>query len=378
VKLLRTCSPIQQRLGYVNAVITLTSPDSFTSRETLIGKLFEHVKDKQENWLRNAKSRTGAITAATAGDIVDWVLNLDLLFPSTFTWRPEARVLDNLISDEEYDAFHGDSSHNPLVLSMAGALFHLYKLLKMDGAALVYLVNNLVSREKWTRKEAADYLPKIYKEYGRFLLSAAESSLDYTNAKEFVAIGESMIEGARRGVVGTKELRVTSKLESLVDLGILDKPEDKKDAYVYCRNEFTSRFAQTFSEWSEDGKNLDKSFFQRAAYIYKSEARRASDEEIFEALINNFEPLMAAYGIAGIEEVCLLSGINLFNSQAPRLLEIDRAKEILIEYQKKYQKDIKLHVDPKGRIRYFSVSKEFLAKYIPENNTSELNELLRK
>ena len=371
MKLILRCTPMQQRLGYVNGLITLTSTESFMSRERLGEMLLKCVEDKQEKWLKGARSSTGKITKGKVNDIIDWATgekSLRLLFPTTLTWRPEARLLNCLISDEEYYAFHSTSNYNPLILSMPERLFYLYKMLKIDGAALVYLMSNLGIEKTWTRKEAAILLSNIYREYGKFCLSSAETTADYLSSRKFIEVAERMNKSTRtrQGTVGTKELRVTTRLEVLVDLEIIDKPKNKKDSYIYCRNQITPRFIEKFNDWMEDEKNLDEKFFERCAYIYNLKAKPANNEEIFWSLIANFRHLEAAYGLAGIDEVCLLSGIKLLSSKIPKILEINRAKTVLIEKQKEYQRDIKLHVNSRGRIRYFSVSEKLLNS-IPSN-----------
>jgi hypothetical protein len=72
----------------------------------------------------------------------------------------------------------------------------------------------------------------------------------------------------------------------------------------------------------------------------------------------------AAYGLVGINEVCLLTAIKALTAEPAEIVELPNAREILIESQKKHQNDIKLHVDAKGRIRYFSVSRDFLSKSV--------------
>jgi len=352
---------VQQRLGFVNAIITLTSPDSFTSREILARQLFECVKDKQATWLKNYRSSTGAISAKTAGDIVDWATSspLELLFPSTFSWRPEARLLEHLISDEEYDAFQGVSPYNPLEITLPERFFFLYKFLINDGVAFVHLMNGLKDAKTWSRKEAALLLQEAYQLYGQRRKRSAQTSSEYAKANEILKLAERM-KNAREGVVGTKELRVTPRLEVLVDLYIIDKPENEKNSYAYCRNEFSIRFTEKFKDIDEDTQSINSDFFERCAYLYKLNAKPASDEEIFQMIVNNFQYVTAAYGLAGIDEVCLLVAIKALASAPAKIVEINKAREVLIDYQKKYQDHIKLHVDTRGRIRYFSLSKDFL------------------
>lgn len=355
---------IQQRIGFVNAVITLTSSGSFTSKEMLSRNLFEYVRDKQANWLEQYRSSTGRLSAKTATDIIDWATNppLELLFPSTFSWRPEAKLLENLISDEEYDAFEGNSLFNPLEISLSERLFYLHKFLIDDGIAFVHVMNGLKSMTTWTRKEAAVLLQEAYELYGQILKRSAQSPYEYVKASEILTLAKRM-KNAREGIVGTKELRVTPRLEALVDLHIIAKPDNKKGSYVYCKNEQSDRFIEKFEDIDEKAQSTNSSFFQKCAYIYKLNAKPASNEEVFQMLIGNSPYVSAAYGLAGIDEVCLLSAITALTSKSPKIIEINKAREVLIVKQKRHQNDIKLHVDTTGRIRYFSVSKDFLAKY---------------
>jgi len=356
---------VQQRLGFVNAIIILTSPDSFTSRENLANRLYKLVEPKQDFWLKQCRSTTGAITIRTANDMVDFATNLplELLFPSTFSWRPEARILENLISDQEYDAFKTSVSYNPLELSLPEKLFYLYKFLVNDGIAFVHIMSGLRTSKNWTRTEAAVLLQESYEIYGKKLKSLVQSSSDYTKAQEMLTLAERMKHG-REGIVGTKELRVTPRLEALVDLNIIDKPDEKRNSYVYCRTARSNRFAQEFNDVDEEQASIESDFFERCAHIYSIGVRPIDDANVFRALIKNSQYVSAAYGLVGINEVCLLTAIRALTAEPAGIVELPGAREILIENQKKHQNDIKLHVDTKGRIRYFSVSKDFLAKSV--------------
>jgi len=354
---------VQQRLGFVNAIIILTSPDSFTSKENLVNRLYKLVERKQDVWLKQYRSTTGAITIKTANDIVDFATNppLELLFPSTFSWRPDARIIENLISDEEYDAFETTLSYNPLEMSLPERLFYLHKFLVNDGIAFIHIMNRLRSSKTWARTEAAVLLQEAYEIYGKKLKSLAQSSSDYAKAQEILTLAERMKHG-REGVVGTKELRVTPRLEILVDLHIIDKPDGKKDSYVYCRTDLTDRFTEKFNDINEEQASIDSDFIKRCAHMYGIDARPADDDQVFQALIDNSQYIKAAYGLVGIDEVCLLTAIRTLTAEPAGIIELPCAREILIENQKKHQNDIKLHVDTRGRIRYFSVSNDFLAK----------------
>lgn len=365
MKLTSFYTGIQQRLGFVNALITLTSPDFFPSRENLAKLLFQRVESKQDSWLKQYRSATGAITDKTAYDILDFATNrpLELLFPSTYSWRPEARILDNLMLDEEYDAFEGLLSYNPLGLSLAERLFYLHKFLINDGIALVHIMNDLRSAKKWTRKEAAALLAEAYEMYGKELKSLADSPPEYSEAQDILVLAGRMKQG-REGIVGTKELRVTPRLEVLVDLYIIDKPDEQKGSYVYCRNEHSDRFTERFKETNEEQQSIERDFFSRCAYIYTIDAQPVDDEQVFQMLIDNSQYVKAAYGLSGIDEVCLLTAIKALTGKKAGIIELPRAKQILIENQKKHENDLKLHVDTRGRIRYLSVSKDFLAKFV--------------
>jgi hypothetical protein len=354
---------VQQRLGFVNAIITLTSPDSFTSRENLGNRLYKLVEPKQDFWLKQCRSTTGAVTIRTANDLVDFATNLplELLFPSTFSWRPEARIIENLISDQEYDAFETSASYNPLELSLPERLFYLYKFLVNDGIAFVHIMSGLRTSKNWTRTEAAVLLQESYEIYGKKLKSLVQSSSDYAEAQGMLTLAEKMEHG-REGVVGTKELRVTPRLEALVDLHIIDKPDEKKGAYVYCRTDRSNRFVQEFNDVDEEQTSIENDFFGRCAHIYGIGVKPIDDPKVFRALINNSQYVRAAYGLVGINEVSLLTAIRALTAEPAGIVELPAAREILIENQKEHQNDIKLHVDTKGRIRYFSVSKDFLAK----------------
>ena len=354
----------QQRLGFVNILILLTSPESFTSHELLSHRLYDAAKEKQEKWLTQARSNTGHITPGTSGDIIDWAVSWGLLFPSTFSWTTTARILDHLISDEEYNLVIGeDSDYNPLNLSMKEKLFYLYICLKEDGASLVYLLNNLISPDTWSRQTAANLLPDIYEKYGELLKSSVESLSEISSAQTLIEFAEQMRKG-RKNVVGTKELRVTPRLEQLVDLGIIDKPPKNRDKYVYVRTEFTKRFAEQFDNWLEPEEKLDSCFFKRCAYTYGIKATEAEERDIILTLLRNYEKLVAAYGIAGIDEVALLSSIEYLCSPKPIIMETDQFRNTLINFQKDHQKEIKLHVNSKGHIRYYFVEKDLLKKLI--------------
>ena len=352
----------QQRLGFVNAVIVLTSPDSFTYREKLAKLLFQTVESKQDSWLSQYRSSTGRLLLKTAVDIVDFATDtpLELLFPSTFTWRPDARILENLISDDEYDAFEKTHSYNPLYLTLPERIFYLHRFLINDGFALVHIMNRLRPLNTWTRKDAAALLQEIYEQYGKDLKSSAQSSSDYAEAQRILALAELM-KLAREGVVGTKELRVTPRLEALVDLHIIDKPGEKRDSFVYCRNNSSDKFVEEFKDKNEKEESINHNFFARCASVYHINGKPAEDGQILQMLINNSKYVRAAYGLAGIDEVCLLTAIRALTNPSATIIELDRARRVLIDQEKQHQNHIKLHVDTKGNIRYFAVSKEFAA-----------------
>jgi len=366
VNLLLSCTPFQQRLGFVNVAVALAGYDVFTSRELLAKKLFEKVRTRQEKWVEKLQSKTGAISSPeTAGDIVDWSVSLDLLFNTTFSWRPYARVADTLITQEEYDAIHGEGTDNPLGLRLPSQIFYLYLLLKFDGAALVYLTKAMNGKSEWTRKDASEALPEIYRKYGELHLSLASSNVGRIEATKFVETSKSMVEGARLHPdhLGTKELRVTTRTESLVDLGILEKPPDKKGSFVYRSTERLNRFLRKFCDWSESLAEVESNFFRRCSYVYDIQATNAEEEVVFETIMNNYEPLKASYGLAGIDEICLLSCIDLLTEKTPMIVEMDSARNILLEKQKELQSQIKLYPDSRGRIRYFSARKDFVSGF---------------
>jgi hypothetical protein len=283
-------------------------------------------------------------------------VNLGLLRKGTYSLLVRGQAFLGLVSDEEKKGFVRDASgvlatsaSNPLRLTPQQKLILLYSLVRNDGDILRELFSRLLQiNDSFTDWQAGDYLPDIYRKVAKESRHRVRSGDDLVKIQRLLdsAANIERWKGKRYKGKGARDEAATIRLEPLVDLGLLSKPDPF--AYRYLATEATKIFLGLLTNSESIEEFLDHSFFAASsralAFQGEHDTRR---ETILVPLQKAYNILRSPLGYVPILEVALLSGISSL-TESGKYFEISEAMETLKSLQREAPEFVTFNVDRWG------------------------------
>ena len=296
--------------------------------------------------LGNLPSRRGRLAPTDDSRFPHWGVALGLTRREPFGALVRGNVLLNLVTESELAAFgRFDPSCNPLELTRPQRLFFLYVLLERDLSILVPLHEQLLGRDgHFSDLEAGDLLPDLYLSASRSLRSTGRGGheADWATRLADTAAAIRARQGKSYGKT-VREQTVTPRLEPLVDIGLLSKPE----AYSY-NYQFTSKGRDFFSNmkgrWGVSFSGFGKS---AAAFLGYEDRKVSSDSELLHLLHSAWDKLKSHLGYSPINETLLLGLIDGLE-QGAGWFELAQARALLLRIQREVPGLLRFNMDRRG------------------------------
>ena len=298
--------------------------------------------------LGDLPSRRGRLVPTDDSRFPHWGVSLGLNRKEPFGKLVRGNVLLSLVTESELAAFRRfDLSNNPLALTRPQRLFFLYALLEKDLSILVPLHEQLLQRDGYfSDLEAGDLLPELYLSASRSLRNTGREGHDADRALQLAETAEAI--KARQGKSYGKTVReqtVTPRLEPLVDIGILTKP----DPYTYSYK-FTPHGRDFFSNMEGKWPGSSSGFGKAAAAFLGYEDREVStDSELLYLLHGAWDKLKSHLGYAPITETSLLGLINGLE-QGAGWFELAEATASLLRIHKEVPGLLRFNMDRQGKL----------------------------
>ncbi len=357
----------------------------------LFDRTYKTIKEQADQWLKNPVETATVLMEiqdlylansslpSAVGKLVreDWRFyppfgtNLGLIRAGTFSANTRALSLLHFTSDEESRAFvEYIPEANPLQISSKQALLFLYSLIENDGEVVLPLFQQLSGiGSTFNDREAGDLLPDIY----RKIISRYRTGMLSYDLRERLNTLEKSVESIaaqrqKEGYSGgsSREHASRPRLEPYVDIGLFKKPNPMK--YDYNFSPVGQRWVSTFTGQEDSAEIevfLSRRFFQSVATAWEIEASPISTpEEIVPYLKRAAKAISSSSGYAPIEELALLSGIEVLVDEH-KIFEIGAAREAIIAYQKANPYQVRFTVDRMGTLAH--------AKFMEDNQTRSSN-----
>lgn len=298
--------------------------------------------------LGDLPSRRGRLAPTDDSRFPHWGVSLGLNRKEPFGILARGSVLLTLVTESELAAFRSfDPSNNPLVLTRPQRLFFLYALLEKDLSILVPLHEELLRRDGYfSDLEAGDLLPELYASASKSLRNTGRGGHDADRAFQLAETADAI--KARQGKSYGKTVReqtVTPRLEPLVDIGILTKP----DPYTYSYK-FTSHGRDFFSKMEGKWPCSSSGFGKAAAAFLGYEDREVStDSDLLYLLHGAWDKLKGQLGYAPITETSLLGLINGLE-QGAGWFEPAEATASLLRIHKEVPGLLRFNMDQQGKL----------------------------
>lgn len=411
------CFEGMQRLGHVKALVTIVSPSDPVSLKKLNSQLEElltkHV-DVTPDEAATFSSRSAARRRYAAEDVEsektaaadsprprrappelqDFYLLPDNSLPSStgnlnrcgfrdsyipifgkvlgiitaerHTLTPRGKVLLNLVTEEEVDAFRVPRRDaNPYKLSLNQQIFFLYCLLDRDGDVLRRLGEKLLSLdETFSRAKAGRQLGIVFREMSEAYRRLAQRGDELATLRRWKEYADAIENQKPSSHAGVREQRVTMRLEALVDAGLLrkDNPHGFKS---YRVSEAGRSFLGALSTAQATDGFLRSGFFSAVNEAYGIGATALQEMwQVLGALAPSYQVLRSPLRYAPIEETALMSAIQLMTSEHKHFFEREHVMGAMLELRRMYPDDIRFNIDQFGKIRYIKLGESLLSKAI--------------
>ena len=382
---------LAQRLGHLKAIVIVSSPSKVTDaaginsqlsklltrRVTVPGldpavkRYFRYRKSKgvsaaidiQDCYLSDPgiPSQTGALTKSAFRDslIPNLASEIHLLHSNNYSLTPLGQVLIHLIGEEEASALRQYNQNvNPFLLTTEQKVFFLYCLLRSDGDVLRRLYSRLLSRTGWFhRSEAGNELVEVFREIASDYSKKSRSGRDVATVQKLREYAHAIESQPNTSHSGVREQRTTVRLETFVDMGLLEKEDPTK--YTYRFTPIGTAFIRDFIQAADVDSFLLENFFKSANQSFGCGAKPIYEcKDLFLQLLFPGHSLLASgLGYAPLHETLLLTVLTNLGGNQRTYFEISWGMQAIKEVQKAHPDDIRFNVNRQGEIRYVKLSR---------------------
>mgnify|MGYP001150590246 CR=1 FL=1 len=268
-------------------------------------------------------------------------------------WNARGHVINNV-------------AHNLTSIGITDSIAYLKYYLDEDGAAIIHLLykmkekGNIISRSQFLNNKGLE----------ETIRSLAEEYLDQALEPKQKLYLRKFIDRTKKGYTShTREHRFNPRVESLVDLGILERQKDHEVSY-YSASRGTVSLMDLFLELFPNAVSLETilskrgDYFRRAAKLYNLGEKMLNLTDDFslvqEQIVDAYNKVKdETFRFATIDSITDIVCINLlvnFNI----ICEKKNVKDIIKIMRSKAEGHIRYHVDDWGRIKYLIISPEYV------------------
>lgn len=309
-------------------------------RATIGGKPVQRVRVGAMDILLSdprCRSTVGTPTPENSLELLDFSIQLGLVSSSRFKRTLAGEMARWLLTDSSPDA-------NPFVIDQAAPLL-LRQLIKADGIFLAHSLAQLTAAgaSEFSRDDFVALLPAVVDLTIESLVAARTNretvkeakelkeavrrglSNKRKKAKELKEVGRRGLSNKRRsqGGPGVLEHRASARLEWLVDLGILEKAADRRNALRYKTTPLLEPSSQLLASSEHPHLEADElaTRWWREANGLRPEAAEGDTSRFREALIDAYRVLQPSVGPTSVDDVCFLAALCAKWSTASRMKE---------------------------------------------------------
>lgn len=348
---------------YVRIALT---DDIYKDLRAASSKTLDKYSDKmvvqveiQDVYLANSviQSRRGKLVKGDWRKYPYLAIDLGLVRMWTYSLLVRGQSFLSLVQEEERKAFgiqeYSNTDVNPFQLSPEQKLILLFSFIEKDGDVLSRLYSTLLSfSEPFTDRQAGDYLPEIYRSIAKESRKKARTGDDLQRIQRLLDTAGKIEEwkGKPYSGKGAREHAITPRLEPVVDLGLLSKPDPF--AYRYQVTDATRKSFEPLINAESIDYFLHHSFFEAANKAFNLNAEhRTAGETILPAIQKAYVILKSPLGYVPILEVTLLAGIYSIIGSG-YYFEISEATDMLKALQKERPELVRFNVDRWGALTF--------------------------
>ena len=293
-------------------------------------------------------------------------LNLGLLRKGTYSILVRGQSFLSLVSSDEIKEFgksvtkQVDRGSNPLLLTIPQKILLLFSFIEGDGDVLKPLYKRLLqTSEEFLDREVGGFLPDIYRDIIKENRSKARSGDDLLKIQKLLDTADKIQRWTKVKRTGGKDIltdSITPRLEPLVDLGLLSKPDPF--AYRYQINDATKKFFDSLINSENIDHFLKHSFFNGINEAFSLKRKDQPDTDVILSTIQKaYDILKSPLGYVPILEVTLLAGIYSL-TEVGTFFEISQATDTLKSLQKERPELVRFNVDRWGVLTFVKFSND--------------------
>lgn len=305
-------------------------------------------------------------------DLIDWAIDMEIFDALKLagdrkycTLSPHLGFLCSLIASETRRGVfqQHDLKPNPLILNSRERLFFLYAILYSDSWFYSLFAKNIISLNGSSSSfggtpEGINAYKESWKELAN-ILRASKSNTLLSAAKEIANTLKDLKDESCYQ-------RVKNKLETLYDLGLLNKQDAGRFEYE-INDQFRKLATDLPSPESMITQKdyryfLKQSFFKIATNVYdiptaKMNSHPPYTNMVEDIIIKNYRLCISGI-VARIENVEFLSCLDLLDRGI--LLEMSDIHKIIIDWNIKDPKAVSIHVNQFGIPSFIRIEKKFI------------------
>jgi len=285
-------------------------------------------------------------------------VNLGFLTPETCVLTSRGRLFANTISPGELDAFNRPSDINPLIISPGQAIVLLFSFLETDGDLASMLYPVIAKKDgEFADYEVGDLIGELLSDYLLRVEKSATRMKDKTEISKLKRTAESIKRWKNKPYTGkgSRDEWATLRLEPLVDIGLLIKPD--KFAYKYAFTDNGRLFSANLETSNDLEPFLMDNYLSATAQLLGIQTSPVvNSDEALDFLKESNRLLANNIGYSDVTDTALLSAINLLQKRN-KVLEIGKSIQILKEAQKKTPHNIHFNIDRWGNLKFISFRK---------------------
>ncbi|MDG6906773.1 MAG: hypothetical protein JRN20_13415 [Nitrososphaerota archaeon] len=303
-------------------------------------------------------SNLGAVPEENIHELVDWASWLGLLSRSNYAKTVWGELLSSITPPSEIAALRdGKRSPNPYLIGRERSFF-LFILLGLDGGIILRMLRSTNEDQEFTRDSVLATFLSNLQELSRVLSGHGTYGVvnELRDLRELTDTIKRELDSKSRPITGL--MRVSPRLENLVDLGILDnvsKSDHLRFEYIYRKNrrgmvmaQYANRILGEPSEVQESrqftdrvGSFLKKEFFGSVNETYETGCRRIdSPKDILPHFVRAYRLLARSIGPRPILPLAVVAGIKAMEEGV--FFECEQVEGALLELSREYPGKIRL------------------------------------
>lgn len=285
-------------------------------------------------------------------------VSLGFLSPDDSVLTSRGRLFANSVSSSENDSFSRVSDVNPLIITHEQTMILLFSFLQADSDLISLLYPIIIKKEGlFTDYEIGNHIGDLLESYLSKAEKSASSMQDKTDIAKLKKTNAKIKAWKNKEYsgVGARDEWATIRLEPYVDMGLFKKPD--KFSFKYELTNGGRKFLYYFETNNNVESFLYNNYISAAAQLFGIETSAVfNSDEALDYLKQSNRLLSNNIGYSDLIDTALLSAIKLL-LERKRVLEIEKAINILREAQKNAPRDIHFNIDRWGKVKFISFRK---------------------